>query len=178
MARTYSRHNGASERPQGLVLYRGLAAKFKASTQSSHVVANVGKIIFCSKCGSYAERRWRGLAKSCARVVPAHAAQARAQLLRGHHPRLNVFIALPTAARDLNFSARRVTNSNEVLSAAPCAYSPLIEEFSLQLSASLVCDEPLADTAPALSAAAAVADTGHTAAGKRRLCAKTSPADV
>ena len=115
------------------MLYRGLAARFKASTKSSHVVANVGKITFCLKCGSYAERRWRGLAKSCARIVPAHAAQARAQLLRGNHPRHNVFIAMPTAARDLNINARSGVNYKSARSAAPCAYGPLIEEFGEQL---------------------------------------------
>ena len=161
----------------GLWPYRGRAARYKASTQSSHVVGNVGKITFCLKCVSYAERRWRGLAKSCTRTVPAHAAQARAQLLRGNHPRHNVFIAWPTAARVSKNSARSAANSKTAPSAAPCAYGRLIEEFGEQLPDYSLLAEPSTAPAAALSAAAAAADTGHVHA-RRRLHAKTPATDA
>ena len=110
----------------GLVLYRGRAAKFKATTELSHLAAHVGKIALCMKCGSYAEFRWRGLARSCPRRVPAHAIQAREQLLRGRHPRHNVFIARP-------LTACMMKNSKTQPLAAPCAKEGPIERFGVQL---------------------------------------------
>lgn len=160
-----------------LTLYRGRAARAKPVTQASHVVANVGSVVFCVKCGCYAERRWRGLAKNCPRVVPAHAAQARTQLLRGCHPRSNRFIALPTTARVLLTSARREADAKKAEAATLHARDRSIDEFGQLLPN--VEDAPVAHGAPAaaLSAAAAAADTCHLGA-KRRLCAKTSAVDA
>ena len=160
-----------------LTLYRGRPARCKPFTQASHVVACVGNFTFCLKCGSYAERRWRGLARSCPRAVPAHAVQARAQLLRGRHPRRNHFIAWPSTAHVLRRSARGEASERAAAPHAPSASDRRIVEFGAVLPNET--DPPASACAPAaaLSAAAAAADTGHCGA-KRRLSAKTSALDA
>jgi hypothetical protein len=160
-----------------LTLYRGRAARVKPSAQASHVVAYVGPFTFCLKCGRYSERRWQGLARRCPRTVAPHAAQPLAQLLRGHHPRRNVFVATPTGDRGAQPKARGTGTTSVGSAAALGAVDTRVEEFGVQLpddSTAPALPDPVAGT---LTASAAEADTEHRGV-KRRFRSKTSPLDA